>query len=182
MPIYEFYCRQCHTVMQFLSRRPAPTARPDCPRCGAGPLDRQVSRFAVTRGRAGGAGEDPAAEEGPLAGVDEDRLEQAMMSLAAEAEGIDDSDPRQAARLMRKLYDTTGLPLGSAMEEAIRRMEAGEDPEQVEAQMGDLLEQEDPFGDGAVVEGGGKSLRRRFRPPGRDERLYELEGPTAGDP
>ena len=34
---------------------------------------------------------------------------------------------------MRKLTDVTGLKLGPGMEEALNRMEAGEDPEQVEA-------------------------------------------------
>jgi hypothetical protein len=31
------------------------------------------------------------------------------------------------------------------MDEALRRMEKGDDPEQVEAEMGDLLEDEEPF-------------------------------------
>jgi hypothetical protein len=55
------------------------------------------------------------------------------------------------------------------MEEALKRMEAGEDPEQVEAEMGDLLEQEEPF----IIEGKkGRGVQRRT--PHRDETLYEL--------
>ncbi len=68
-----------------------------------------------------------------------------MDLLAREAEHMDEDDPKQAANLMRKLTDMTGLKMGSGMEEALTRMEAGEDPEQVEAEMGDILEEEDPF-------------------------------------
>jgi len=63
----------------------------------------------------------------------------------------------------------TGLELGSGMEEALRRMEAGEDPEQIEAEMGDLLEEEDPL----IFQGQKKSPSRR-RPPRKDDKLYEL--------
>ncbi len=57
------------------------------------------------------------------------------------------------------------------MEEAIRRMEAGEDPDQIEEEMGDLLEDEDPFsfGDSQSLKG----LRRRL-PPSVDTTLYEM--------
>ena len=46
---------------------------------------------------------------------------------------------------MRKLFDATGLPVAGGMEEALRRMEAGEDPEKIEEDMGEVLEG-DPFG------------------------------------
>jgi hypothetical protein len=61
--------------------------------------------------------------------------------------------------------------LGSGMEEALRRMERGEDPEQVEAEMGDLLETEDPFVFGGKKGRGGGGVRRA---PTRDETLYDL--------
>jgi hypothetical protein len=58
------------------------------------------------------------------------------------------------------------------MEEAIRRMEAGDDPEQIEAEMGDVLEGEEPL----ISKGKPnlKLLRQRFLPPKVDEALYEL--------
>jgi hypothetical protein len=50
-------------------------------------------------------------------------------------------------------------------------MEAGEDPEQIEEDMGDLLEGEDPFAFG----GSGKASKsRKNRPPAKDDTLYEL--------
>jgi hypothetical protein len=105
-----------------------------------------------------------------LPDVDETRMERAMNLLAREADHVDENDPKQAADLMRKLSDMTGLTLGPGMEEALRRMEAGEDPEKVEAEMGDLLEEEDPF------ELKSRSATKRFRkmPPQVDEKLYDL--------
>ena len=70
---------------------------------------------------------------------------------------------------MRKLSDMTGLNLGPGMEEALRRMEAGEEPEQVEAEMGDLLEEEEPF---ILKDGPAKAARTR--PPAKDEQLHFL--------
>src|SRR5512145_1150123 len=58
MPVYEFYCAECHTIFNFLSRRVNTEKRPDCPRCGRPELERQVSSFAVSKGRPE-AGEDP---------------------------------------------------------------------------------------------------------------------------
>ena len=162
MPIYEFYCPDCHVIFNFFSRTVNTDRIPPCPKCDRAGLDRQMSAFAVLRG----AKED--SEDG-LPDIDESKLEQAMSALASEAEGINEDDPRQAAQLMRKLTDMTGLELGSGMEEALRRMEAGEDPEQIEAEMGDLLEEEDPL----VVQGQRKSGRRK-PPPRKDETLYEL--------
>jgi hypothetical protein len=101
--------------------------------------------------------------------IDENKMEKAMMALAREAENMNEEDPRQAARLMRKLYDSTGLDLGPGMEEAIRRLEAGEDPDQIEEELGDQLAEEDPLG--TLPKRGGKS---GLRPPAVDETLYEL--------
>jgi len=167
MPIYEFYCARCHKIFKFLSRRPDREARPSCPGCGRPELERRFSLFAVSRGLAEKAPDDTGAEPD----VDEGRLEQAMAALEHEADGIDGDDPRQAARLLRKLYDASGLGLGPSLEEAIRRMEAGEDPDTVEEELGDALEKEDPFSGGSPDV---RAIRRRLRPPEVDETLHDL--------
>jgi len=46
---------------------------------------------------------------------------------------------------MRKFSDMTGLHYTEKMNEALSRLETGEDPEAIEAEMGDALENEDPF-------------------------------------
>ena len=111
MPIYEFYCAECHMVFNFYSRTINTDKRPLCPKCGRIKLSRQMSSFAVIRG----AKED---SDTGLPDIDESKLEKAMGALASEAEGIDEDDPRQAAKLMRKLTQMTGLELGAGMEEA----------------------------------------------------------------
>jgi hypothetical protein len=75
--------------------------------------------------------------------------------------------------MMRKLYESTGMQLGGGMEEAIRRMEAGEDPDKIEEEMGDLLDEDEPLFGNSVKKLRG--LPKRFRPPEVDETLYDLD-------
>jgi len=162
MPIYEFYCRKCNTVYNFFSRRMNTEKIPTCPRCKTVRLKRQMSVFS----RISPKGEDREEDYPPL---DEARMEKAMEMLAGEAEGISEDNPRDAVRLMRKLSEAAGMTLSPAMEEALARMERGEDPEKIEEEMGDLLEGEEPF----LFEAGGKKGKRRER-PAVDETLYDL--------
>lgn len=165
MPIYEFYCSDCNMLFNFFSKTMNTQKRPLCPRCGQVELERRMSLFATAKRREGEGGDN----DTPLPDLDESKMERAMELLTREAEGLDENDPRQAARLMRKLTDMTGLSLGSGMEEALNRMEAGEDPESIEAEMGDLMEEEEPF---VLKDKGPKGGGRR--PPRVDERLYDL--------
>jgi putative FmdB family regulatory protein len=164
MPIYEFYCHRCHTVYNFFARSANTDKIPYCPQCKRVRLKRQMSIFAkVSRG-----GDQEGAVDG-MPPIDEAKMEKAMAMLAGEAEKIREDDPRQAALLMRKLSEATGLNLGPGMEEALRRMEGGEDPEQIEAELGDLLEGEEPF----AFEQKGKKGAAKSKPR-VDETLYDL--------
>ena len=164
MPIYEFLCQDCNTIFNFFSNRINTEKRPDCPKCGKKELERQVSAFAVI-GRAKEQGEDDL-----LAGLDETKVEHALEGLMREADGMNEDDPRQMAQLMRKFSDKTGIRLGDSIEEAISRMEAGEDPDAIEKEMGDLLESDDVFS----LEGLKKKIRSGSKPPVHDETLYQL--------
>jgi len=163
MPIYEFYCKKCNTIFNFFSGSVNTDKKPDCPGCRKVKLERRLSSFSTLKNK----GENEANPAMP--DLDESKMEKAMSLLAREAERLDENDPRQAANLMRKLSDMTGLNLGPGMEEALSRMEAGEDPEQIEADMGDLLEGEDPFD---LKKKAGNSLKKA--PPKVDEKLYYL--------
>ncbi len=165
MPIYEFYCESCHMVFNFYSGSVNTDKRPRCPQCREATLDRRMSVFATLKRRG-----DEEGEEMEMPDLDETKLEQAMGVLAREAEQLDEEDPRQAAQLMRKLTDMTGMELGPGFQEALGRMEAGEDPEQVEAEMGDLLEAESPF----EVKKKSSRILRRMLPPRVDDKLYDL--------
>lgn len=164
MPIYEFHCADCNTIYRFLSRTVNTERVPLCPGCRKATLTRMVSLFATTTGRKGE--ESPGSE---MPDIDEAKLEKAMAMLAGEADRINEDDPRQAARLMRKLTDATGISLGAGMEEMMSRMERGEDPERIEAEMGDVLEQDEPF---SIERKGSKAGKKHA--PKVDETLYEL--------
>jgi len=162
MPIYEFYCPRCNTMYNFFSRSANTEKIPSCPRCKTKKLERRMSIFSVVSGQKGDMEDD-------LPPIDEAQMARAMETLGREAEGIDGDDPRQAAAMMRKLSEATGLKLKPEMEDALRRMERGEDPEKIEEEMGELLEDDNPFS----LEG--SSTTRGGRPTPRvDETLYDL--------
>jgi hypothetical protein len=117
--------------------------------------------------RVSGGKEEGAVDDIPP--IDEAKMEKAMAMLAGEADKMNEDDPRQAAMLMRKLSDATGLQLGAGMEEALSRMERGEDPEKIEQEMGDLLEGEEPFMFGQKTRKGSRKVAPKI-----DETLYDL--------
>ncbi len=112
MPIYEFLCRRCNVIYQFYFKSAASASLPSCPRCGEKGLERVLSSFSTKRGgySAGSSESDP------------------VPDLA----GLDESDPRSVARAIRSMADEMGEDLGPELNEAIGRLEAGEDPEKVE--------------------------------------------------
>ncbi len=166
MPVYEFYCPDCHTVYNFWSQRVNTEKTPRCPGCDGENLRRLASRSAVV---SGGSGD----EDDPLSDlpINESALESAMADLESEAAGLDEDDPRTMARFMRQFSDKIGLKYNDQVEEALGRLEAGEDPELIEEEMGEMFDEDElPF------ELAGNKLRlRKSRPPRRDETLYDLE-------
>jgi len=160
MPIYEFACPKCRKIFSFLSKRINPDRLPVCPKCGNKNLEKQMSRFAMTRGLAEAeAGEG---DEGPMPVMDDPRIERAMAEMEREMGQLDENNPKHMAHIMRKMKEI--LPPGSMPKEldvAIKRLEAGEDPEKIEEDMGDV------FGEFMGGEGGGASGYAR------DEGLYD---------
>lgn len=165
MPMYEFYCSDCNTIFTFLSRSINTTKIPPCPKCRQESLQRQVSLCSVSTSKSAAEGEN-SLENLP---IDESKMEQAMAKLAGEAENINEDDPRQAAQLMRKFSQMTGLTYNDTIQEALSRMEAGEDPQQLEEQLGSAMEGDDPF-----ILNGRKGVAARQPRPLRDSALYEM--------
>lgn len=159
MPIYEFLCERCNTVFSFHSFRVNTEKIPQCPRCSGKDMHRVPSRFGIASSPDAGGG--PMEDGGP--DIDDPRVEREMMRLVSEMEGMDENDPRQMAKVVRKMAEISGEAVTPAMEEMIRRLEAGEDPEQVEEDLGDTLEEEmgGEAGSGSV-------------PPAHDDGLYPL--------
>ncbi len=166
MPIYEFYCPDCHTVYNFFSARIDTGASPDCPHCQRRRLARKPSTFATLKHQ--GEGEDAGDS---FSGLDESKLEGAMESLMQEMGGLEnEEDPRAMGHLMRRFGELSGLEMGDRMEEMIQRMEAGEDPESLEEEMGGDLEGDD-FDDFFKLK---KAVGARRRRPRVDDELYFL--------
>jgi putative FmdB family regulatory protein len=142
MPIYEFACPKCRRIFSFLSKRVNPARPPACPKCGGKKMSKQVSQFAMTKGlKESSATPGADAPDGPpLSDFDDPRVERAMMEMERDMAHLDENNPRHMAHMMKKMKDL--MPPGSVPKEldvAIKRLEAGEDPEKIEADMGDVL-------------------------------------------
>jgi putative FmdB family regulatory protein len=137
MPIYEFRCCRCGKVSSFFSRSIDTDAAPDCPQCGHAEMKRMLSGFAIGKGSSGGGGGAFDAEMGDM----------------PDLEGLDEEDPRSLGRFLRQAAEQTGEDLDPEMAEICGRLEAGEDPEKIEEEMGDALDE--GLGDGG---GGGDEL------------------------
>lgn len=168
MPIYEFYCPDNNKLYQFLARTLAyRNATPRCPDDPALKMERRVSRFAVI-GKAKEEGDDP------FAGIDESKMESFMADMEGEMSGMDENnpDPRQLGRFMRKMTDMMGDKTPPELREMVKRLEAGEDPEKLEEQFGDLGG-EDAAGD-ALFSQMMKKIKSGAKQPHRDPKLYEM--------
>jgi putative FmdB family regulatory protein len=174
MPIYEYYCPPCHTVYSFLSRRMRVPLGVSCPKCGCKRLEKKVSRFAISKGLVENAG---SGTDDPFANLDESKLEELMSQMdPGMQEGSSAEDPKQMAMLMKRMFELTGAEPTGAMLEAIKRMEAGEDPDSIDEDLGAALdEQPDPFSAASSGTKGSK-IRRLFQAPDVDPELYELDG------
>jgi putative FmdB family regulatory protein len=141
MPIYEFACPNCRKIFSFLSKRTNPDRLPVCPECGNRKLEKQITRFAMTRGRSETPGQDdPDGTGPPMPDFDDPRVARTMAEMERDMEHLDENNPRHMAHMMRKMKDL--MPPGSVPKEldaAIKRLEAGEDPEKIEQDLGDVL-------------------------------------------
>ena len=187
MPYYEFYCPQNHRIYTFFARSLAYADKvPCCPDNPEWTLEKRVSRFAVV-----GRAKEPKAGGDGFDDLDDPRMEAAMAELEREMTGIDEEnpDPRQLGRLMRRMSELTGEPMDEPMQEMVARLEAGEDPDALEEQFGDVLDDpDDPTGMGGMEPGDGfgegndedpkgrlrRLIARRRRAPDRDDRVFEI--------
>ena len=185
MPIYEFYSPDTRKIYSFFAR--SLTLAEQVPLCPDGSeflMKKLVSGFSITGKReepqadAGGEGMDP---DDPFAGLDEAKAEAAMRELEGAVEGMDEDnpDPRQMGRLMRRMCELTGESMDEPMEEVVRKLEEGMDPDALEESMGDVFgdEAEGPGaseGDEKGEGDGGKLKKLLRRPLSRDPELYEF--------
>lgn len=115
MPIYEYACDRCRKIYSFLVRNVSSHKRPKCPKCGASGMHRAISPFRVGKS-------------------DESRIEK--LADPSALSGIDENDPRSIARWMRKMGSELGEEMPEDMNEIVDRLEAGENPDEIEGEEG----------------------------------------------
>ena len=184
MPIYEFYCPENHRIYQFYARTLAQgKVVPKCPDNPKFTMRKVVSSFAVVgRGQAGGAPDGPAGEP-PGGDPADSRMEAAMGQMEREFSSVDENDPRAMGRMMRRMADLTGERLDGPMEEVVRKLEEGADPDSLDDQLGSDAPGEpgDEMGMGGPPPSAKEERERRHRfrvrrlPPTRDPKLYDYE-------
>jgi hypothetical protein len=190
MPIYEFYCPLHHTIYQFYAKTLAQgKIVPKCPDDPRHRLQKRVSAFAVTSGgkkAEESAGADPAGSDRGGDPAEDARMEAAMGAMEKEFSSADENDPRAMGRMMRRMAELTGEKIDGEMEEVVRKLEEGADPDALEEQLGGEkpCNMEDPGGgspDGGdpTADNAAKEARPRFRvrklTPTRDPKLYDYE-------
>lgn len=147
MPIYEYYCPDNHTVYQFFAKTLAQGHTiPKCPDNPKFRMQKAVSAFAVTSGGKTDAGE-PVADAAATGDAAEDaRMEAAMGAMEREFSSVDENDPKAMGRMMRRMAEMTGEKIDGEMEEVVRKLEEGADPESFDEQLGDDMPGEDGTG------------------------------------
>ncbi len=133
MPIYEYRCADCGRRFSVFWRSFSDVEenKIKCKRCGSAQVRRLVSRVRVVRS-------------------EDSRLED-MADPTAWGD-FDENDPKSMGRFMRKMMNEIGDEageMGPEFEEVVDRLEAGQDPEEIEKDMPDLM------GEGAGPGGGG---------------------------
>ena len=107
MPIYEYECVRCHKRTSILTLRVSEKVDAACRHCGSAKLNRLMSRFAMPRS-------------------EEARLD--ALAHPSHLGGLDESDPKSVARLMRRMGQEAGEDLsGPEFDEAIDELERGGD-------------------------------------------------------
>ena len=93
-----------------------------------------------------------------------------MREMERDMAHLDENNPKHMAHMMRKMKDL--MPAGmmpKEMNDAIRRLESGEDPEKIEEDMGDILEQFTGSNEGGVG-----AVGMSGAPYTRDGGLYDM--------
>lgn len=132
MPSYDYRCNDCkrRVVLTYKTYADYDTAVPTCPNCKSKNLTRTISRIGLAR-----------SESSRFSSIDDDN---AIEELA-------NSDPATLGRFMRRMGNEVGQDLGQEFNEVVGRLERGEDPAAIEA---DLAAPMDSGDDGGSADSG----------------------------
>ncbi len=123
MPIYEYRCKQCRRRFSVLWRSFSTVDETNvkCKYCNSENVVRLVSRVRVLRS--------------------EDSRMEDLADPSAWGD-LDENDPKSMGRFMRKMVNEMGDEagdMGPEFDEVIDRLESGQDPEQIEKEVPDLM-------------------------------------------
>ena len=98
MPIYEYQCKECGKISEFLLIKTDPTFIPQCKRCKSKKMTRVLSRVKVVRS-------------------EESRME----SLADPSKwgGFDEKDPKSMAKWMKRIGKEMGEDMGEDVDQMV---------------------------------------------------------------
>jgi putative FmdB family regulatory protein len=135
MPSYEYRCLDCRKRFDiFMAYKDYGSVTIACRHCGSTNVQRRIGRVRIARSS-------------------ESRLED--MSDLSSLEGMED-DPRALGRMMRQMSEQVSGEAGEAMgpefDEVVSRLEAGQDPEQIEQDLPDLGAGEDSMDAGGGLD------------------------------
>ncbi len=191
MPIYEYYSPDTNRIYSFFAKTLAQgRSIPQCPDHPKARMVKLVSSFAIGSGAKASPADDavPTPGAGAPDAAEDARMEAAMNAMEREFSSVDENDPRAMARMMRRMAELSGEKLDEPMEEAVRKLEEGADPDALDDQLGDAFGPEggegaDPYGDepappatsGPEPKEGRAKFKVRRPPPSRDPKLYDYE-------
>jgi putative FmdB family regulatory protein len=130
MPNYPYRCLDCKKRFEiYMTFSEYEKLIVECPNCKSQNVQRRIGRVRFARS-------------------EESRLEN-----LADTDNLDglEEDPRALGKMMRKMGREMGEDMGPEFDEVINRLEAGQDPEDIEAAMPDL-------GSGPGEYGGGEDF------------------------
>ncbi len=111
MPVYQYRCLNCKKRFEiFLSYKEYGVKSVSCPHCHSDQVQRRIGRIRIAKS-------------------EESRLE--SLSDPSGLEGIE-NDPRALGKMMRKMGNEMGEDVGPEFDEVVDRLEAGQNPEDIE--------------------------------------------------
>ena len=128
MPNYEYRCLTCRKRFEIFLTYAEFGSRPIiCAHCLSDPVQRRIGRIRVAR--SDNSRMENMADPSALAGMDE--------------------DPRALGRMMRQMSGELGEDMGPEFDEVVGRLEAGQNPEDIERDLPDMGAESGPadFGD-----------------------------------
>ena len=140
MPIYEFISHDTGKIYSFFARSNFYVDKiPLCPDGKHFKMEKILSGFSIT-GKNEVSQEDSEIKDlvnpnDPFEGMESGKAEKVMKELEGAMGGLDENnpDPKHMGQLMRRMCEITGEKMDEPMEEVVRKLEEGTDPDELEA-------------------------------------------------